>query len=85
MAKLLIRIDDGLDELARRILEGEIEIVPDQFAPDVDLDTVLDVESLQGLARFCDKERLHVEAARIRRWLSPRAVSAEILSLGESQ
>ena len=70
MATLTIRMDDGLDELAQKILEGEIEIVADRFAPDiVDFDAVLDPESLHGLARCCDLNHHPANAARIRRWL----------------
>lgn len=72
LRKLTIRIDDRLDELAHRLASGDLQVVRDLTHADpasIDLDTVLDVESLQGLARLCDARHLHVEAARIRRWL----------------
>ena len=67
---LQIRLDDGLAELAQRILSGEITIVPnDQAIPRADMDTVIDLDGLLGLARHCDLHHFHVEAARIRRWV----------------
>jgi hypothetical protein len=70
MAPLLIQIHDGLDELARRILSGELQIVADTTTiPDAEIDTTLDVESLQGLARLCAARSRYAEAARICRWL----------------
>lgn len=68
--RLLIRLDDGLDELAQRILSGEIAIVPDRCAVAATaVETTLDLDGLQGLARLCDTHHRPVEAARIRRWL----------------
>ncbi len=70
MSKLLVRIHDGLDELAQRLDTGELQIVADAATiPIAELDTTLDVESLRGLARCCEHEGRLVEAARIRRWL----------------
>jgi len=70
MPPLTIRLNDGLDELAQRILAGELTIVVDRCTvPAVDVETVLDLESLHGLARCCDAHHYTVEAARIRRWL----------------
>jgi hypothetical protein len=68
---LTVRMDDGLDELAQRIVSGELDILVDTSTVPLDaFDRVLDIESLQNLARLCDRDHLHVEAARIRRWLA---------------
>ena len=51
--------------LARMIAEDELPIVDDMWT----VEKGIDLPELRRLAEWCDDRNLHVEAARIRRWL----------------
>jgi hypothetical protein len=67
------QLADVVTGLAWMIAVGDLDLVPREIdtLQTSDPNKAISIENLQEIAQLCDARHLPMEAARIRRWLTP--------------